>query len=192
MDTPDTDARIVAAAMKLFEERGYAATTTRAIAESAGVNEVTLFRRFGTKAGVLAAIGRVWEQTGPPPTLDDTTDVRGTLLRWAQAEVATAKRSGAFMLRMAFDARSVPEVAQALASGRGPAGALDALADYFTRAAAAGVVRADVDPRVLAEGFQAMTSSTVMYRQMMGVLAGEPRDVIAALVDLFCDGALAR
>ena len=192
MDTPDTDARILAAAMALFAERGYAATTTRALAEAAGVNEVTLFRRFGTKAGVLAAIGRTWEQAGPPPTLEDTADVRGTLLRWAQAEVATAERSGAFMLRMAFDARSVPEVAQALASGRGPAAGLDALADYFTRAAADGAVRADVDPRVLAEGFQAMTSSTVMYRQMMGVLAGEPHEVVTALVDVFCDGALVR
>jgi len=48
----DTETKILTAAAELFSERGYAGTTTRAIAGRAGVNEVTLFRRFENKAGV--------------------------------------------------------------------------------------------------------------------------------------------
>ncbi len=41
--------RILAAAFELFAEKGFDGTTTRSIAERAGVNEVTVFRTFGSK-----------------------------------------------------------------------------------------------------------------------------------------------
>jgi AcrR family transcriptional regulator len=45
------------AALTVLAQRGYAGATTRRIAESAGVNEATLFRRFGDKRQlILAAI----------------------------------------------------------------------------------------------------------------------------------------
>ena len=51
-----TRSRIMEAASQLFTEKGFAGTTTRAIAELAGVNEVTLFRHFGTKEKLAKAI----------------------------------------------------------------------------------------------------------------------------------------
>ena len=42
--------RLVHAALEVFAEQGYAAATTRAIAERAGVAEKTLFQGFGSKA----------------------------------------------------------------------------------------------------------------------------------------------
>lgn len=48
-----TRERIINAAKDLFEQNGYAATTTRAIAERAGVSEVTLFRHFETKRNLF-------------------------------------------------------------------------------------------------------------------------------------------
>ena len=46
---PDhTRSRLMQAASKLFAEKGYTGTTAHAIAELAEVNEVTLFRHFGT------------------------------------------------------------------------------------------------------------------------------------------------
>jgi AcrR family transcriptional regulator len=41
------------AARELFARRDYRATTTREIAEAAGVNEYLLFRHFGSKAGLF-------------------------------------------------------------------------------------------------------------------------------------------
>lgn len=44
---------------RLYAEHGWRGTTTRRIAEAAGVNEVTLFRQFGSKeALLLEAIGQ--------------------------------------------------------------------------------------------------------------------------------------
>lgn len=53
MRKPIADARILDAAVATVAELGYAGATTRQIAATAGVNEVTLFRKFGTKANLL-------------------------------------------------------------------------------------------------------------------------------------------
>lgn len=48
--------KILQATIKLIREKGYKAATTRAIAKKAGVNEVTIFRHFGNKKGIIEAI----------------------------------------------------------------------------------------------------------------------------------------
>ena len=58
MPTPrkSTKARLIEAALDLFAERGVTETTTKAVAERAQVNEVTLFRNFGNKYRLLLAV----------------------------------------------------------------------------------------------------------------------------------------
>ena len=48
-----TRAALVREALELFDERGYDATTTAAIAARAGVSEMTFFRHFASKDAVL-------------------------------------------------------------------------------------------------------------------------------------------
>ena len=50
-----TAEKIIQAAIELVKERGYKAATTREIAMRAGVNEVTIFRNFKNKKGVIEA-----------------------------------------------------------------------------------------------------------------------------------------
>jgi AcrR family transcriptional regulator len=50
-----TRAALLVAALELFEERGYDATTAASIAERAGVTEMTFFRHFVSKDAVLIA-----------------------------------------------------------------------------------------------------------------------------------------
>ncbi|MDR3585989.1 MAG: TetR/AcrR family transcriptional regulator [Desulfosporosinus sp.] len=50
-----TRQRLMAVALEEFLQAGYKGTSTRAITEKAGVNEVTLFRHFGSKQGLLKA-----------------------------------------------------------------------------------------------------------------------------------------
>jgi AcrR family transcriptional regulator len=47
---------LIETAKELFVRQGITQTTTRQIADAAGVNEVTLFRNFGTKQGLLLAV----------------------------------------------------------------------------------------------------------------------------------------
>lgn len=48
--------KILKSSLSLFSAQGITATTTKQIAEQAGVNEVTLFRQFGSKHGLLLAV----------------------------------------------------------------------------------------------------------------------------------------
>lgn len=49
----NTHERIIAASKELFEKKGFAATTTKEIANLAEVSEVTLFRHFETKRNLF-------------------------------------------------------------------------------------------------------------------------------------------
>jgi AcrR family transcriptional regulator len=49
----ETRRHIMKVALKLFSSEGYYQTTTKQIAEAAGVNEITLFRHFGTKENLF-------------------------------------------------------------------------------------------------------------------------------------------
>ncbi|MFD3005937.1 TetR/AcrR family transcriptional regulator [Thermus tengchongensis] len=51
--TDPVEARLLQAALELLAERGYRGATTKEIARRAGVSEVTLFRRFGSKEALL-------------------------------------------------------------------------------------------------------------------------------------------
>ncbi len=52
---PSTSDKLLLASIDLMAEKGYDGTTTKEIAAAAGVNEVTLFRHFGTKQKLLEA-----------------------------------------------------------------------------------------------------------------------------------------
>ncbi|MEO1401525.1 MAG: TetR/AcrR family transcriptional regulator [Cyanobacteria bacterium J06635_1] len=56
MATSSSRERLIQAASELFLSQGVSHTTTRQIANLAAVNEVTLFRNFGNKYGLLLAV----------------------------------------------------------------------------------------------------------------------------------------
>jgi len=194
----ETGEAILAAAADLFGERGYRGTTTRAIAERAGVNEVTVFRRFGSKQGLLRALGEYWAASMAGfavSAIPDPSDVRATLRVLAATEVAQAKHVGIAAMRLALDARFEPEVAEIL--GAGPGQNLSGLAAYLGERKAAGDIRPEIDPKVLAEGFFLLTSTLVMARDVLGAGFGDavaiPADVAAGqLIEVLLEGALVR
>ena len=56
--------KILEAALDLFSEKGFHATTTRKIAQKADVNEVTLFRHFSSKMDLFQEILGIVRQAG--------------------------------------------------------------------------------------------------------------------------------
>ncbi len=56
MASSSTRQRLIQSALALFTSGGISAATTRQIAEAAAVNEVTLFRQFGNKQGLILAV----------------------------------------------------------------------------------------------------------------------------------------
>jgi AcrR family transcriptional regulator len=62
-----TRRRILAAAVRLFVERGYHATTIESIAVAADVSVETIYKRFGSKAGMLKAARDAAVADAPEP-----------------------------------------------------------------------------------------------------------------------------
>jgi AcrR family transcriptional regulator len=165
MAQAETQNRILAAAAELFGERGYVGTTTSSIAERAGVNEVTLFRRFGNKAGILRALAGVAAAARPdfpPPTALVEGDLKATLRNLAQIEIRDAIASGGLVLRLTLEARSVPEVREAM--GTISSSNLERMAGFLGEHQANGLLRPDIDAHLLSEVFFSMTSTLVMQR----------------------------
>jgi AcrR family transcriptional regulator len=73
--TASAHERLLSSGLRLFSEEGYRGATTRRIAEDAGVSELTLFRHFGTKAGLFEEVLR--QRSFLPRLRDLVTDVDG-------------------------------------------------------------------------------------------------------------------
>ena len=54
--------QLVAVAIDVFGEHGFAGGSIRAIAEKAGVSHATLIQRFGSKEGLLTAVLEEWDR----------------------------------------------------------------------------------------------------------------------------------
>jgi len=110
----DTAERLLTAALQLLGERGYKGATTRRIAERAGVAEVTLFRRFGSKARLLAAAvgcaGSAFEEAAARPSGDLKADLRALAARYREL----LEHGGALPFVMAGAAAREPELRRAL------------------------------------------------------------------------------
>src|ERR1700712_2139819 len=63
--------QIVATAMQVFAEHGFAGGSIRPIAESAGVSHATLLQHFGSKEGLLTAVLEEWDRRTVAANLTD-------------------------------------------------------------------------------------------------------------------------
>jgi AcrR family transcriptional regulator len=105
------DDRILDAAIAVVVAHGYSGATTREIAAQAGINEVTLFRRFESKAKLVqAAIHRDIAETTAAlqaPTGDLEADLLAVLDRYC----ATYSAHGALPLVIILEVTRNPEFA---------------------------------------------------------------------------------
>jgi AcrR family transcriptional regulator len=87
--------RILDAALAVWREEGFRAATTRKVAARAGVGEMTLFRRYGDKAGLMGAVLDREGQRFVPNVLSPSEDVRADLERIVAAYADLLDRLGA-------------------------------------------------------------------------------------------------
>jgi len=106
--------RLIHAALTLFLSQGVSQTTTRQIADLAGVNEVTLFRNFGNKYGLLQAV----IQTAPTfrnlgeglmQQTVETGDHRQALKTYAGECLSALEQAPAFVRSLIGEADQFPE-----------------------------------------------------------------------------------
>lgn len=89
--------RVFEVTATLFVRHGYAGTKTKEIAEAAGVNEATLFRRYGSKAMLIgAAIDHQWREV-PMAGLGPSNDLEADLVTIVEAYLETNRLLGAIV-----------------------------------------------------------------------------------------------
>ena len=65
--------QLIAVAIDVFGEYGYAGGSIRAIAEQAGVSHATLIQHFGSKEGLLTAVLEEWDRLTVANSLTDVS-----------------------------------------------------------------------------------------------------------------------
>jgi len=190
----DTRQRILLAAAQVFAEKGYARATTRTLAAAAGVNEVTLFRHFGSKQNLFAA---VIEQFGGPAV---TTALERQLTGDCGQDLRTIGihllhlllERGDAMRLMLCEASHFPEVQEVMVQN--PRQIRRMLAAYITGQIERGQLR-PVHPEVAAQAFSGMLFSYAIARGMLDdSIAPElsPDELVARFVDIFMHGIVMR
>ena len=103
--------KLLEAASRVYAEHGFRGATTRRIADEAGVNEVTIFRLFGSKAQLLAEAMKCTDPMGTAVLPETPQDPERELTHWCEAHLE-AMRSARSMIRKALaDLEEYPEVA---------------------------------------------------------------------------------
>jgi len=189
----ETRRRILQAALALFGQVGYARATTRLIAQTAEVNEVTLFRHFGNKKNLLQACVQTHNAQGFASTFeaglsgDYAEDIR--LMARLQGQDTRANLD---LLRLLLcESRNLPELRQALMEGG--RGNLKRLSDYFQRQIELGVVRVELSPNLLASAFDSLFSSPLLFESLFQDSLFPEQDAeetLEQLADLFVRGTI--
>ncbi|MBX9472831.1 TetR/AcrR family transcriptional regulator [Microcella sp.] len=148
MPAPVPADRILDAVLDVWRERGYEASTTAEIARRAGIGEVTLFRRFGDKAGMFAAamVREASSLRDSAPTLSG--DVEADLLAVATAYDGMIARNAAIIIDFL---RFAPGVEGLAALAPSPLIAINQLARVIEHHQRAGALGGDEPHTELAE-----------------------------------------
>jgi len=104
------------ATVTVFAKRGYRATTTQEIANRAGVNEVTLFRRYGDKATLVDTALTHALAKSPFARLAVTDDVTADLVVLVRAYAETVEKYGGAVVTLLVEVPRHPELRAAMAA----------------------------------------------------------------------------
>jgi AcrR family transcriptional regulator len=88
------ETKIFSAALEILVSHGYEGATTQNIADVAGVNEVTLFRKYGSKAGLFEKVIEHQLSNTPLNKLHYTGDLEADLLAIVEAYTETNETYG--------------------------------------------------------------------------------------------------
>jgi AcrR family transcriptional regulator len=180
----ETRRRILCAARELWCAKGTRGTTTREVAERAGVNEATLFRHFGTKQALVEAtiehFGSVDEMNSAIAQITGPPDVALRELGRNLMEMMTIKRE------MIVRALTEPEATDA--AMKIPRQRLLLVSNFFRRYVDAGELNGD--PEVLARFFYGTLVARVLMQRKWDL--DEPvtdEEFVRTWVHLFLNGA---
>lgn len=172
--------RILAAAARVYAQYGFRGATTRRIASEADVNEVTLFRTFGSKADLLEAMLQTQVCSTELPLLgfDDDLDPETNLRQWC-SRVFDHLRAHADLIRKTIgEAQERPDAACAACERSNSAG--PALVRYLEKLREKGQVDRDTDLHAAVSMLMSALFGDALYRDIMPDAFPQPVEAAAA------------
>ncbi|MEZ4413548.1 MAG: helix-turn-helix domain-containing protein [Gemmatimonadales bacterium] len=148
MSTDSRD-RLLEVAARVYAEAGYHGTTTRRIAEEAGLNEVTLFRQFGSKDALLREAIELADRHSRASLNADATDPIPELHRWARACIHRFYQHQKLIRQILGDTVQRPEIAPRICED--PSDEMTQLVAFLTVLETRGILYAG-DPMLLQGG----------------------------------------
>lgn len=141
----DNRERILDAAARLFQELGSRGATTRRIAAAAGVNEVTLFRQFGSKQQLLSeALARASRRSEALPALPaEPRDPERELRDWCGEQLRRLYQVRSLIRRSMAEYEEHPEAGRRVSQF--PHRVQEELRQYLERLVSSGLASADLD-----------------------------------------------
>jgi AcrR family transcriptional regulator len=156
--------RILEAAARVYAKHGFRGATTRLIALEAGVNEVTLFRIFGSKGALLQAV-LTQEKTdcgGVPALPEQPVDPVAELTTFIEASLEKLRELRPLLVQTMSELEERPEAADFARRGR--TGMHEMLREYANKLH----TDASQDPTDVA------TAVTMLTSTLMGDIMGRP------------------
>ncbi|NDJ18815.1 TetR/AcrR family transcriptional regulator [Myxacorys almedinensis] len=200
MSTPrnPTRQRLIDAALELFAHQGVTDTTTKQIAELAEVNEVTLFRQFGNKHGLLLAVikeAAVFTHIGQTlvQQANQTSSLDEALKEYANASLQALERVPEMVRSVVGEAGQYPaENREAL--GRGFTQANRYVAEYFETVIDRGQLHTHLPADKLASLLNGMLLgyAVIEFTSEFHDLWQNREDFLDNLVTLFLQGAVSN
>ncbi len=167
--------RILDAARKVFGEFGFRGATTRRIAQEAGVNEVTLFRLFGSKAALIAEALNAAPLDGGTAALPDVPDdPERELTIWCRGQLAHLRASASLIRKTMSEADERPELSPCAVDG--PTRASQHLSAYIARLRRQGRTSGDFQTQAAAAMLLGALFADAMGREMMPQIFPQPAE----------------
>lgn len=159
--------RILEAARRVYAKHGFRGATTRLIAIEAGVNEVTLFRTFGSKSALLEAVLDQYSRTGDdePALPADPVDPLAELTRFVRLNLERVRGMRPLLMHTMSEVDERPEAAEFACRGRHDVH--DTITAYIRRLQARGLAAPDLDVDVAAVMLVATVMSDAMARHFV-------------------------
>lgn len=177
--------QVLQAAVRVYAEVGYRGATTRRIASEAGVNEITLFRHFGSKDALLhEAISQVGHDKAAATLPDIPGDPAAELLEWAQSHIAELRARRSLIRTCMGEIEERPGAFPC--DNSSPVQAAQALGRYLRRLRDVGRAHATLDDTAAAAMLMGTLFADAMGRDVMpDMFPNDPDDAVHEYVHLF-------
>ncbi len=162
----DTRSTILNAAVQVFSQHGFRGSTTRRIADAASVNEVTIFRYFGSKEALLqeAIRGSDGNAFSSPLPVDPVNPAH-ELTQWSLAVINHLHSRSSVIRKCMGEMEERPELSGHATEA--PLRATNELCVYFRRLRSKGFTEEEFDPTVASAMLIGSLFHDAMGRDMM-------------------------